>query len=92
MLINCARGGVVSEQGLLQCLDSGHIAAAGLDVFAREPPAEEDATARALLAHDRTSVSPHTGANTAEAQLNVGVQLAEQIVDYFAVGREAYDE
>lgn len=77
-LINCARGGVVSEEALLQHLDSGHLAFAGLDVFENEPPTDDR-----LLRHTRVSLSPHIGASTREAQERVGLELAERIISHF---------
>lgn len=78
ILINSARGGVVDEKALLAALDSGKLAAAGLDVFIGEPkPAAE------LLNHPNISVSPHTGASTSEAQQRIGLELADQIMAFF---------
>ncbi len=78
ILINAARGGVVDEQALLEALDSGKIAAAGIDVFANEPTPDA-----ALLQHPRVSLSPHIGAATNEAQARIGEELAEKIIAYF---------
>lgn len=77
-VINCARGGIVEEQALLEALNSGKIAFAGLDVFDNEPhPSQE------ILQHPRISLTPHTGASTLEAQERVGTELALQIVSIF---------
>lgn len=77
ILINSARGGVVDEVALLNALESGKLAAAGLDVFIGEPrPAAE------LLNHPNISVSPHTGASTSEAQQRIGMELADQIIAF----------
>jgi D-3-phosphoglycerate dehydrogenase len=78
ILINCARGGVVNEPALLQALESGHIAFAGIDVFEQEPPVYTD-----ILKSDKVSLSPHIGASTKEAQERVGVELAERIIGFF---------
>jgi len=80
VLINCSRGGIVDEQALLDALDSGHLLAAGLDVFAHEPTPDSR-----LLNHPRISVSPHIGASTAEAQERVGIEMARRIIEAFKV-------
>ena len=69
-LINCARGGVVDEDALLEALDSGKIAGAAMDVFAVEP-----ATNMKLLTHERVSVTPHIGASTKQAQQRIGEEI-----------------
>ena len=84
-LINCARGGVVDESALLDALDRGVIAGAALDVFTTEPPAEES-VARRLIQHPLVVATPHLGASTEEAQVNVAVDVAEQIVEVLAGG------
>lgn len=73
-LVNCARGGVVDEGALLEALDSGKLAFAGVDVFENEPTPSQ-----ALLTHPKISLTPHTGASTLEAQARIGRSLAEQI-------------
>ncbi|MER3524686.1 MAG: phosphoglycerate dehydrogenase [Ignavibacteria bacterium] len=75
-IVNCARGGIVDEQALLQALQSGHVGGAALDVFEEEPPKNT-----ALLQHERVVVTPHLGASTEEAQEKVAVQIAHQIAD-----------
>ncbi len=77
VLVNCARGGVVDEQALLENLNSGKVGAAALDVFEHEPP---DEAARALFNHPRVSVSPHIGGSTVEAQDRVGAEIALKVV------------
>lgn len=77
-IINTARGGAVDEDALLDALNSGHIAGAGLDVFVGEPSPRKD-----LLAHPNVSFSPHTGAETKEAQVSIGQELADQIIAFF---------
>jgi len=74
-IINCARGGLIDEQALDEALKEGRIAGAALDVFAQEPP--KDAP---LLKNERVIVTPHLGASTQEAQANVAIDAAEQII------------
>jgi D-3-phosphoglycerate dehydrogenase len=76
-LFNCARGGIIRESALVAALKSGHVAAAGLDVYEDEPLA---ATSE-LRALPNVTLTPHLGASTAEAQDAVGVEVAEQIAD-----------
>jgi D-3-phosphoglycerate dehydrogenase / 2-oxoglutarate reductase len=66
-IVNCARGGVVDETALLDALNSGKVAGAGIDVYAEEPTKNLD-----LLQHPAVSVTPHIGAQTKQAQLRVG--------------------
>ncbi len=82
LVINAARGGIVDEAALLEALNSGQCAGAALDVFVEEPPAAQSP----LVAHPNVICTPHLGAATAEAQLNVAIQVAEQAVDYFKKG------
>lgn len=79
-VINCARGGVIDEAALLDALQEGRIAGAALDVFTKEPP-EAGSIARALIEHANVVATPHLGASTEEAQVNVAVDVAEQIAD-----------
>jgi D-3-phosphoglycerate dehydrogenase / 2-oxoglutarate reductase len=76
VLINCARGGLYDEEALLQGLESGKIAMAGIDVFNKEP-----ATEHPLLDLSNITVTPHLGANTKESQRNIAVQAAEQAMN-----------
>lgn len=76
-LINCARGGVVDEKALIDALDSGKVAAAGIDVFEKEPT---DNTA--LVNHPKVSVTPHIGASTKEAQKRIGAEVVEIISNF----------
>ena len=80
-IINCARGGIVNEQDLYEALKSGKVAAAAFDVFEKEPPENHP-----LLTLDNFIATPHLGASTLEAQENVAVAVAEQIVDYLIAG------
>ncbi len=81
-LINCARGGIVNEDALVAAIQEGVVAGAALDVFSEEPinPAHP------LLKLDQVVCSPHLGASTDEAQENVSIEVAEQVVDYFVKG------
>ena len=80
-LVNCARGGIVVEKDLIAALDGGIVRGAGVDVFDKEPPADW-----ALAKHPRVIASPHIGASTAEAQVNVSVMIARQIGIYLTRG------
>lgn len=74
-IINAARGGVINEVALVDALESGKVAFAGLDTFEEEPtPAIQ------VLMNGRISLTPHIGASTNEAQERIGVELAEQII------------
>jgi D-3-phosphoglycerate dehydrogenase len=80
-IINCARGGLVVEKDLLDALNSGHVAGAGIDVFEEEPANEN-----ILFGHPNVVATPHLGASTTEAQENVALQVAEQMSDYLMSG------
>ena len=75
-LVNAARGGVVDEAALVDALESGKVAFAGLDVFESEPSPHIK-----ILMHPNISLSPHIGAATGEAQNRIGQELASQIID-----------
>ena len=79
-LVNCARGGIVHEPDLLAALESGHVAGAAIDVWSEEPPRSE--TLRRLVQHPRVVGTPHLGANSAEAQVNVALDVARQLVAF----------
>lgn len=81
-LVNCARGGIVDEGALADALSNGHLAGAALDVFAHEPVPTDSP----LLRLDNFICTPHLGASTEEAQQNVAIALAEQLVDYLCQG------
>ncbi len=80
-IINCARGGLVDEQALVDALNSKHVAGAAFDVFVEEP-----ATKNVLFGHPNVICTPHLGASTSEAQENVALQVAEQMSDYLLTG------
>ncbi|EEG79013.1 phosphoglycerate dehydrogenase [Dethiobacter alkaliphilus] len=75
-IINCARGGLIDEEALYEALKSGKVAGAALDVFEEEP-----VTCNPLCELSNVIVTPHLGASTEEAQVNVAVQVAEQVVN-----------
>ncbi len=74
-IINCARGGVIDEDALYRAMVEGKVAGAALDVFEKEPNTESP-----LLALPNFIATPHLGASTREAQLNVAVDVSEEIV------------
>jgi len=80
-IINCARGGIINEADLKVALESGKIAGAALDVFETEPAKEN-----ALFGMENVVCTPHLGASTTEAQVNVAMQVAEQMSDYLVNG------
>ncbi|UIJ45770.1 phosphoglycerate dehydrogenase [Sphingomonas cannabina] len=80
-IINCARGGLVDEAALKEALDAGHVAGAALDVFVTEPAKESP-----LFGTPNFISTPHLGASTSEAQVNVAIQVAEQMAEYLTTG------
>jgi D-3-phosphoglycerate dehydrogenase len=82
-IVNCARGGVVSEEDLYEALKSGKVAAAALDVYSKEPPDPKNP----LFTLDNIVVAPHLGAATVEAQENVAIDVVEQIIDVLKGGQ-----
>src|SRR5579862_6043248 len=81
IIVNAARGGLVDEKALRAALESGHVAAAGFDVFVTEPAREN-----VLFGAPNFVATPHLGASTNEAQENVALQVAEQMSDYLLSG------
>ena len=80
-IVNCARGGIIVEADLKDALDSGKVAGAALDVFEVEPAKENP-----LFGHEKVICTPHLGASTSEAQVNVALQVAEQLSEYLMKG------
>ncbi len=81
ILINCARGGIINEKDLYDAIKEGKVAGAALDVFEKEP-----AVGNPLLELEQVISTPHLGASTGEAQENVAIAIAQQIVDYLLLG------
>ncbi|WP_094226512.1 phosphoglycerate dehydrogenase [Methanolobus psychrotolerans] len=80
-IINCARGGIINEEALADALNSKKIAGAAIDVFVNEPPFESP-----LLECKNLIATPHLGASTEEAQINVAVSVAEEVVSVLKGG------
>jgi len=81
-IVNCARGGLINEQDLADALNSGKVAGAAIDVFEEEPCTDSPLH----KCGDKIILTPHLGASTTQAQLNVAVDVAEQIRDVLAGG------
>src|SRR5262245_43496902 len=81
-IINCARGGIVDEAALADAIRAGHVAGAALDVFAEEPPPKDDP----LVQLEQVICTPHLGASTGEAQVNVAIAIAQQVADFLCRG------
>lgn len=75
---NCARGGIIDEEALARAMESGKVAGAAFDVYEEEPPKNSK-----LLKSEKTVLTPHLGASTEEAQVNVAVDIANTVRDYF---------
>jgi len=81
MIINCARGGIVDDSALFDAIKSGKLKGIALDVYKEEPPQD-----RRLIELEEVVCTPHLGASTGEAQVNVAIAVAEQMVEYFLKG------
>ena len=81
-IVNVARGGIIDDDALIEALKSGKCAGAAIDVYAKEPPDFESE----LFSLPNVVTTPHLGASTKEAQTNVAIDVAEQIVDVFQGG------
>jgi D-3-phosphoglycerate dehydrogenase / 2-oxoglutarate reductase len=80
-LVNCARGGIVVEKDLIEALDKGTVRGAAVDVYDKEPPVDWS-----LAKHPKVIATPHIGASTGEAQVNVSVMIARQMGAYLTRG------
>lgn len=76
-IVNCARGGIVDENALAEAVQSGKVAGVAFDVFSKEPPEPDNP----LLSLSENVITPHLGASTEEAQVNVAIDISEQIAD-----------
>ncbi|UOF89862.1 phosphoglycerate dehydrogenase [Fodinisporobacter ferrooxydans] len=75
-IINCARGGIIDEAALFEAIQNGIVANAALDVYEQEPPTDSP-----LVGLEQVVVTPHLGASTEEAQINVAIDVAEELVN-----------
>jgi len=82
LIVNAARGGIVDEAALLSALNDGRVAGAAVDVFDQEPPGID----HPLVRHEKVICTPHLGASTEQAQVNVAIAVAEQVRDYLVDG------
>jgi len=80
-IINCARGGIIDEVALAEAVKSGKVGGAALDVFENEPPFDSP-----VLGLENIIVTPHLGASTEEAQINVARDIALQVLDFLKKG------
>lgn len=78
-IVNCARGGIINEDDIVEALNSGKVSSAAFDVYTQEPPDFE----HPLFKHPKVILTPHLGASTEEAQEKVAIQISEQIIDVF---------
>jgi D-3-phosphoglycerate dehydrogenase len=81
-IVNCARGGIVDERALADAIRAGKVAGAALDVLEKEPPP----AGHPLLQLEQVICTPHLGASTGEAQVNVAVAIAQQVADFLCRG------
>jgi D-3-phosphoglycerate dehydrogenase len=81
-IVNCARGGIVDEAALAEAIGSGHVAGAALDVLEKEPPPPD----HPLLKLEQVICTPHLGAQTGEAQVNVAIAIAQQVAEFLTKG------
>ncbi|WP_036931449.1 D-2-hydroxyacid dehydrogenase [Proteocatella sphenisci] len=77
-IINAARGNVIDEKALLQALNTDRVSGAGVDVFEKEPAVNFE-----LVNHPKVCVTPHIGSATKEAQMRIGRETIETIIDFF---------
>lgn len=81
LLVNCSRGGVVSEEALARALDTGKLAGVALDVFDQEPPGDHP-----LFGHPRCVFTPHLGAATEDARIRVATDAATAVAEALTTG------
>ena len=81
-VVNCARGGIIDEEALARALESGKCGGAAIDVYEEEPPAED----HPLVKREDCICTPHLGASTEEAQVNVAVDIARNVLDVLTGG------
>lgn len=82
-LVNCARGGIINEQDLKDAIENGQVASAAIDVYENEPNITE---CPLIHCNGNIVLTPHLGASTQEAQLNVAIDVAEQIKEVLSGG------
>lgn len=82
-LVNCARGGIINEQDLKEAIEAGQVAGAAIDVYENEP---DIAKCPLINCEGNIVLTPHLGASTQEAQINVAVDVAEQIKEVLSGG------
>lgn len=85
-LVNASRGSVVDIPSLVDALNAGHVLGAALDVFPDEPASNSDSFISELQPFDNVILSPHIGGSTLEAQENIGIEVAEKLVNYSDTG------
>jgi D-3-phosphoglycerate dehydrogenase len=81
LIVNCAAAEIVNERALLEALDTGKVSGAAIDVFPMEPASDDP-----LAMHPRVIATPHLGGSTAEADRNLALAVAEQLIDYLEEG------
>jgi D-3-phosphoglycerate dehydrogenase len=81
-IVNCARGGIIDETALAEAITSGQVAGAALDVLEKEPPPPD----HPLLKMEQVICTPHLGAQTGEAQVNVAIAIAQQVAEFLTKG------
>tara|TARA_A100001037_G_C15153093_1_gene641014 strand:+ start:2000 stop:3604 length:1605 start_codon:yes stop_codon:yes gene_type:complete len=86
-IVNCARGGLINEEALSNAIDEEKVMGIAMDVYPEEPPPENY---RILLERPEVICTPHLGASTEEAQENVAISVAQQVVDYLKDGVVKY--
>jgi D-3-phosphoglycerate dehydrogenase len=85
-IVNCARGGIINEEALAAAIENGTVAGAALDVFEQEPPDAHNPLLHMGVHANKLVLTPHLGASTEEAQVNVALDVAEQIKEFFSYG------